>query len=84
MLQETNQTKEKMHIAVFNAWLHRGSICPANHHVEYGYGWYYLDGNPERNTKVTRLANELWESGAVVLYSSTWNTYVLHPDWRAF
>jgi len=78
MLKETEPTTRKYRIAAYNARLHKRQICPANHNIEYAYGWYYVDGEPRRAPDVTRRAKELEDNPEVrVFYNSTWNTYTL-------
>lgn len=81
MLQDTEQTKEKMCIAFFNRYLHANNICPANHDVEvWGDGIFGMDGEEVVNYAVYNKAVECWEAGDdVVLYSSTYNSYVMAP-----
>jgi len=78
MLKDTEQTSRKYKIAALNQRLHKNSICPANHNINYYNGWYYLDGDPSQRPDITRRAKELEESfQSKVMYQSTWNTYVL-------
>ena len=80
MLKPAKPSTRKYRIATYNAMLHQRSICPGNHHVEYANGWYYFDGDPRRNPRVTRRAKELEEDPTVeVFYSEGYNTYVLAP-----
>lgn len=77
MLQNTKQTSRKYRIAAFNQLLDRNSICPANHDVNYEFGWYYYDGEPEQRPGVTRQAKEMEKDpNVMVFYNDKFNTYV--------
>jgi hypothetical protein len=73
----SEQTKETMCIALFNRELHARSICPGNHDVCYGRGWFYFDSKPRHRPDLTVQAEELLRQGETVYYSPLWNTYVL-------
>lgn len=78
MLKQTEQTSRKYRIAAFNQRLHQNQICPANHEVQYGNGWYYLDGEPRQRPEITRRAKELEEDpNKMVFFNETFNTYTL-------
>lgn len=78
MLQQTEQTSRKYRIAAYNQQLHQRQICPANHNVSYGNGWYYLDGEPRRLPAVTSRAKELEEDPTTMVYfNDKMNTYTL-------
>jgi hypothetical protein len=76
MLKETKQTLRKCKIAAYNQMLHKNSICPGNHEVNYYNSWYYFDGNAEQRPEITRKAKEAWNNFRKVYYSETYNTYV--------
>jgi hypothetical protein len=78
MLQSTEQTSRKYRIAAFNQRLHQNSTCPANHNVNYRFGWYYYDGEPQQRPGITQRSKELEENPDVaVFYQESYNTYVL-------
>lgn len=78
MLKQTEQTSRKYRIAAYNRRLNQNSICPANHEVSYGYGWYYFDGEPRHLPAVTSRAKEIEEEPTVaVFYNDKFNTYTL-------
>lgn len=79
MLMRTDQTLEKFCIALFNSeHLDRWNMCPGNHDVAYeGDGIFYLDGEPVERADLAQQAEERFNAGEAVLYSSTYNSYVL-------
>ena len=77
MRKATEQTKATMCVALFNRDLHANSICPANHDVEYGCGWFSMDGKKMRRPDLTAEADEKLQQGFEVLYWPEGNTYVL-------
>lgn len=81
MLQRTEQTLEKFCVAMMNADLHKNNICPANHGVEYwGKAIFAIDGDPVERFDLEREGQERYDNGEdYVLYSSTYNSYILAP-----
>ncbi len=74
----SNQTKREFCIALFNRQLHKNSICPGNHEVDYNRGWFYMDGRCFHRPELTSQVDEIMENQEyVVYYSPVWNTYVL-------
>ena len=81
VVQASNQTKREFCVAIFNRELHKNSICPANHDVDYGHSWFYFDGTPQQRPELTAEAEEIMESGShYVGYWREANTYVLVPN----
>ena len=73
-----DQNKRTLCIALYNQLLHAEGICPANHTVNYDYGWFYYDGTPFHRPDLTAKADQLLASGEFqVLYWGMGNTYVL-------
>ena len=78
IVKAADQTKREYCIAVMNRLLHNNGICPGNHEVDYGHGWFYYDGEPEQRPELTEQANEEMANPNVqVGYSRVWNTYIL-------
>lgn len=48
VVRASNQGKREFCVALFNRELHKNSICPGNHDVEYQFGWFYMDGSCDR------------------------------------
>ena len=75
------QEKHEFCIAVFNRSLNENSICPANHNIDYGHGWFYLDDNCDQRPELTAEAERIMKSGShCVGYWQEANTYVLVPN----
>lgn len=81
VVMAASQEKREFCIAIFNRELHKNSICPANHDVDYDRGWFYMDGNCGQRPELTAEAESIMESGShCVGYWQGANTYVLVPN----
>ena len=86
IVKAADQTKREYCIAVMNRLCHKNSICPANHNVDYQYGWFYFDDNkPEQRPELTREAeDEMKNPATCVGYWQGANTYIIidNPDYQ--
>lgn len=83
LVKAADQTKREYCIAVANRHLHAISICPGNHDVDYGHGWFYFDGKPSQKPEWTAEAEQEMNNPQVCVgYSRGWNTYVLMDNWE--
>lgn len=82
MIRAYEQSKRTMCIALYNRELNRSNICPANHEVDYGHGWFYFDhgkddGRVFHRPDLTGEAEQKLAEGYEILYWPEGNTYVL-------
>ena len=82
MIAASEQSKRTMCIALFNRDLHQSNRCPGNYNVEYGHGWFYFrygcqEMNKVQRPELTAEAEQKLREGYEVLYSDTFNTYLL-------
>jgi hypothetical protein len=75
----SDQGKHEFCVAVLNARLHKNSICPANHDVSYGHGWFQIDDNdPFQDPELTAEAERVMKEGhKMVGYWQEGNCYIL-------
>jgi len=78
LVKPSEVTKREVCIALFNRYLHSHSYCPANHEVDYAYGWFRFDDKVLRRPDLTAEADVILKSHKdAIWFSESFNTYLL-------